>query len=70
MLQASSKDAGNGLWHVALLYRYWMTPMDEKRSTGNWGGRQYLAVYAPELQRPSDGGVAIAGPADDLPRHD
>jgi hypothetical protein len=54
----------------AVLYQYWMTSLDEKRRTGNWWRRQYLGLYAPELQRLSDGGVAIAAPADDLPRHD
>jgi hypothetical protein len=53
-----------------VLYQYWMTSLDEKHHTGNWWRRQYLGLYAPELQRLSDGGVAIAAPPDDLPRHD
>lgn len=54
----------------AVLYQYWVTSLDEKHRTGNWWRRQYLGLYAPELQRLSDGGIVIAAPPDDLPRHD
>ncbi len=46
----------------AMLWQYWFTSMDEKRSTGNWWRRSLLGQYAPTLVRSSDGKFEIAYP--------
>jgi len=43
----------------AVLWRYWFTSLEEKRSTGMWWRRQLLGLYAPPLVREPDGSVAI-----------
>jgi hypothetical protein len=54
----------------AVLWRYWLTTLEEKRATGNWWKRSLMGVYAPELTRGEDGTFEIVVPADDLPAHD
>ena len=54
----------------AVLWQYWFTSMDEKRSTGNWWRRSLLGQYAPTLARTGDGHFAIVHVADELPPHD
>src|SRR5579872_1411315 len=54
----------------AVLWRYWFTSLDEKRSTGNWWRRKYLGLYAPELTRTTDGRFAVVEWPADLGRHD
>lgn len=41
----------------AVLWQYWFTSMAEKRATGNWWRREYLGLYAPTLERESDGSI-------------
>jgi hypothetical protein len=43
----------------AVLWQYWFTTMDEKRRTGNWWRRQYIGLYAPTLERGSDGSIQV-----------
>ena len=43
----------------AVLWQYWFTSMAEKRATGNWWRRQLLGLYAPVLERQSDGKIAV-----------
>jgi lipase maturation factor 1 len=43
----------------AVLWQYWFTTMEEKRTTGNWWRRQYLGLYAPTLEREADGGIKV-----------
>jgi hypothetical protein len=54
----------------AVLWRYWFTSLDEKRSTGNWWRRRYLGLYAPKLTRTTDGRFAVVEWPADLGRHD
>lgn len=54
----------------AVLWQYWFTSMDEKRSTGLWWRRQLLGVYAPEITRTADGRFAVVEWPDELPPHD
>ena len=54
----------------AVLWQYWFTSMQEKRSTGQWWRRELLGDYAPTLARDSTGHiVAVSWPAE-LPPHD
>jgi lipase maturation factor 1 len=41
----------------AVLWQYWFTTMSEKRAQGLWWRRQFLGLYAPTLQRASDGTI-------------
>jgi hypothetical protein len=46
--------------HVrAMLWQYWFTSMEEKRRTGNWWRREMLGLYAPALERKSDGSINV-----------
>jgi hypothetical protein len=54
----------------AVLWQYWFTSLDEKRSTGNWWRRQFLGLYAPELTRAEDGRFAVVEWPADLGTHD
>ena len=53
----------------AVLWQYWFTSMDEKRSTGNWWRRAYLGLYAPELTV-ANGGVVVVEWPEELPPHE
>jgi hypothetical protein len=41
----------------AVLWRYWFTSMAEKREKGLWWRRQFLGLYAPTIERDSDGNI-------------
>ncbi len=53
----------------AVLWQYWFTSMDEKRSTGNWWRRELLGLYAPELTLGPDGRFAVVQWPGELPPH-
>jgi lipase maturation factor 1 len=54
----------------AVLWQYWFTSMDDKRSTGDWWRRESLGLYAPELTLTADGGFAAVEFPEELPPHD
>ncbi|HLI02661.1 MAG TPA: lipase maturation factor family protein [Terracidiphilus sp.] len=54
----------------AVLWQYWFTSRQEKRSTGNWWRRQYLGLYAPELSATPDGKFEAVQMPGELPPHD
>jgi len=41
----------------AVLYQYWFTSIQEKRSSGLWWKRKFLGLYAPTLARDADGKI-------------
>jgi lipase maturation factor 1 len=41
----------------AVKWQYWFTSVSEKRSQGLWWRRQFLGLYAPTLERESDGTI-------------
>ena len=43
----------------AVSWQYWFTTMAEKRATGLWWRRQLLGLYAPVLQRETDGRISV-----------
>ena len=43
----------------AVLWQYWFTSLSEKRASGMWWRRQMLGLYAPVLERQSDGKVKV-----------
>jgi hypothetical protein len=57
--------AGNPFLHApphqvrAVIWQYWFTTPDERRSQGVWWRRQNLGLYAPTLERESDGRVVV-----------
>ena len=57
--------AGNPFPHApprqvrAVVWQYWFTTPAEKRSQGLWWRRQLLGLYAPILERESDGRIAV-----------
>jgi hypothetical protein len=57
--------AGNPFAHEpprqvrAVLWQYWFTTPAEKRATGAWWRREYLGLYAPTLERESDGKITV-----------
>ncbi len=53
----------------AVLWQYWFTSMEQKRTTGDWWTRKLLGVYAPVLERDATGGVSIVAMPDTLPIH-
>ena len=52
----------------AVLWQYWFTTMAEKRATGNWWRREYLGLYAPTLERETDGSIQVIQSPDVQPR--
>jgi lipase maturation factor 1 len=54
----------------AVLWQYWFTSMEQKRTTGDWWTRRLLGVYAPVLERDAAGGATIVAMPDPLPTHD
>jgi len=52
----------------AVLWQYWFTSLAEKRATGNWWRRQYIGLYAPTLERYSDGSIKVSEWPDVPPR--
>jgi hypothetical protein len=53
----------------AVLWQYWFTSMEQKRTTGDWWTRKLLGVYAPVLQRDAAGAIRIVAMPDTLPTH-
>jgi lipase maturation factor 1 len=57
--------AGNPFPHApprivrAVVWQYWFATPDEKRSQGMWWRRQQLGLYAPTLERESDGRIFV-----------
>jgi hypothetical protein len=48
----------------AVMWQYWFTTIAEKRKGGLWWRRQFLGLYAPTLERESDGTIhAIEWPS-------
>jgi lipase maturation factor 1 len=54
----------------AVLWQYWFTSLEEKRSTGDWWRRESLGLYAPELTMTEDGRFAVVEWPEELPPHD
>jgi lipase maturation factor 1 len=54
----------------AVLWQYWFTSRQEKRSTGNWWRREYLGLFAPELAAAPDGKFEAVQMPEELPPHD
>ncbi len=42
-----------------VLWQYWFTSMSEKRETGMWWRRQLLGLYAPTVERASNGEIEV-----------
>jgi hypothetical protein len=40
-----------------VLWQYWITTLAEKREQGLWWRRQFLGLYAPTIERDSDGNI-------------
>jgi len=57
--------AGNPFPHApprqvrAVIWQYWFTTPTERRSQGTWWRRQQLGLYAPVLERESDGRIVV-----------
>ena len=52
-----------------LIWQYWFSSMSEKRSQGQWWRRELLGMYAPTIERETDGTIrALELPADAVPR--
>jgi hypothetical protein len=52
-----------------VIWQYWFTTPAEKRSQGIWWRRQILGLYAPTLERESDGRIVVLEwPATPAPR--
>jgi lipase maturation factor 1 len=43
----------------AVIWQYWFTTKEERRASGLWWRRQQLGLYAPVLERQSDGRVVV-----------
>ena len=43
----------------AVLWQYWFTSLEEKRTHGLWWRRQFLGLYAPTLQHEPDGRIDV-----------
>ena len=54
----------------AVLWQYWFTSMQQKRTTGDWWTRRLLGLYAPVLQQDDQGQAGIVTMPDPLPAHD
>jgi lipase maturation factor 1 len=53
----------------AVIWQYWFSSPEEKREQGIWWTRKYLGLYAPTLERESDGRiVALEWPTELEPR--
>jgi lipase maturation factor 1 len=50
----------------AVVWQYWFTSRETKRTTGHWWRRELLGLYAPALERAPDGRFAVT----DLPGMD
>ena len=41
----------------AVIWQYWFTTMQEKRTQGVWWRREFLGLYAPRIEREADGTI-------------
>ena len=53
----------------AVLWQYWFTTMEEKRSSGNWWRRQLLGPYAPTIELQPDGKIGVVEMPPELAPH-
>jgi lipase maturation factor 1 len=51
----------------AVLWQYWFTDRATKRSTARWWRREYVGLYAPELERLPDGKFMVTALPEALP---
>ena len=42
-----------------VLWQYWFTSLEQKRSRGYWWRRQLLGLYAPTIRREPDGTIDV-----------
>jgi lipase maturation factor 1 len=42
-----------------VLWQYWFTSMEERRETGMWWRRRFLGLYAPTVERASNGEIDV-----------
>ena len=54
----------------AILWQYWFSTRQEKRTQGVWWRREYLGVYAPTLEREPDGRIIAVDWPPELPPHE
>ena len=54
----------------AVIWQYWFSTWEEKRAKGLWWRREFLGVYAPTLERESDGRIIAVDWPPDLPPHE
>jgi lipase maturation factor 1 len=54
----------------AVLWQYWFTSEEQKRTTGDWWRRQLLGLYAPVLTREPNGKYGVLQWPEPLPPHD
>jgi len=43
----------------AVIWQYWFTDWKERRAVGAWWKRQFLGLYAPQIEREPDGRIAV-----------
>ena len=43
----------------AVLWQYWFTSMEQKRTTGMWWRRELVGLYAPTIERTADGQLNV-----------
>jgi lipase maturation factor 1 len=53
----------------AVIWQYWFTDMATKRATGDWWRRDYVGLYAPELERLPGGKYGVLEFPQPLPQH-
>jgi lipase maturation factor 1 len=51
----------------AVLWQYWFTTLQEKRSTGDWWRRELVGLYAPEITLTPDGKLGVVQWPEPLP---
>jgi hypothetical protein len=51
----------------AVIWQYWFTSLEEKRTTGAWWRRTLIGLYAPVLEREADGKVVVVAYPEPLP---
>jgi hypothetical protein len=54
----------------AVLWQYWFTTPQEKRAQGTWWRRELLGLYAPTLQRGTNGKLGVVEWPTPLPPHE
>lgn len=52
----------------AVLWQYWFTSMKEKHDTGRWWRREYVGLYAPAIERDSNGQIRVVDWPEPMPR--